>query len=367
MAPLRPETPLLATVLTGLPEEVVEEIIPADEHTRGLLGSTMTLLNDVIGPSIVAFPYYTAAGVPAIMAAFLLYALLNAGTLVLMREMCVRRQIYSFPELCLAALGRPGFMASLLLIFLFNWGGGVASALIIGDVGESLFDNWCSTSEQKHLCTRTNLLVLAYVLGAPLAFFKSIGRFALISSISQLCQMVAILTLVVLTILHGRDRDWHIQDDASHNLWHVQSRVMSAIGGLSYMFACHDMSVHVLTGLRRATPKRWAFISFSVPFMLVIYCVVLGLLGYLFVGPTQNLLSDPAFGDSHIIIGVRTLLLVACTFNIPFNVFMPRMACMGFLQVLLPAWTIKQVGVGLVSCIWMGNCYGQLYGELFWG
>lgn len=319
--------------------ESAEEIVPQTQHVRSLFWSTLNLSNDVVSPSIVAFPYYFGLSLPMVLLALLFYGLLCTYTLMLLRKMCARRQIYTFSELCLVALGRAGFGAALLCVFIFNWGGSVASSLILGDVGMTLLAGWCSQS----FCTRTYLLVAVYVLSAPLAFFKSIGRIAVFSTISQMCQMIAITALIVMTILHAHSLNWTILESSRQDLTTVDPKFLGALGGLSYMYTCHDMSLHVLTSLKNASFKRWSVVSTVVPLMLLVYCGVIGILGFLYVGSTQNLLSDPAFGNRAPIQAVRILMCIACTLNVPFNLFMPRVAVLGLLQAVVPDWTVKQV------------------------
>ena len=98
-----------------------KSIVPQTKHTRNLFWSIVNLGNDVISPSIVAFPYFFGASIPVVVTCLAIYGLVNAYTLVLLRKMCVSRQIYTFSELCLVALGRPGYAVAAASVFIFNW------------------------------------------------------------------------------------------------------------------------------------------------------------------------------------------------------------------------------------------------------
>lgn len=352
-----------------MPKNLRPVIVAQTKHTRGMFGSIANLANDVISPSIVAFPYYFSANVPMLLVFLVLYGLLSAYAAIILRKMCVSHQVYTLAEISLVALGRPGFLLATACVFIFNWGGSIASTLVVGNVGVKLLAEFC----HYRVCDRTNFLLIAYAVAGPLAFFKSMGKFALISTISQLNQIMAITMLIVLVLVLASENHWRPLDPPhqgggnlsfvpdlgvlgdlgrAHNgtsftayFTEVEPRALSAIGGLAYMYTCHDMALHVLTSLKDATARRWRIVACVVPVVFMVFCLLIGLLGLLFVGPSQNLLGSIAFKHGspghYAVLVARACMSIACIVNIPFNQFMPRVAVMGLLQILMPHWTIK--------------------------
>ena len=68
--------------------------------------------------------------------------------------------------------------------------------------------------------------------------------------------------------------------------------------GLSYFFVCQDMAVQVMHSLHNCTAKRWKIVSWVVVSTLTVACVLLGMLGSLFIEPSgdgDNLLNEAQF------------------------------------------------------------------------
>jgi amino acid permease len=307
------------------------------KHTHGLLASTLNLANDVVSPSIVAFPFFFSTSPMLVLAAFVVYSILNSRTLIMLHQLSLHTEVYSLAELSFLAQGRTFFGFTLLCMFLFNWGSGVASALVFADVMMSLLHEWVS---------RTVIMCICFGVVAPLAYFKSIGRFAVLSSISQMSQLAAISLLLVVCVFHAHTNGWHMVEASRDGIWDVHLSTLGAIGGISFMFTCHDMSCHVMTGLKNSTAPRWRVVAIAVPAMLTLYCVIIGLLGFLYIGNTSDLLVAKPLGNGIYMKITRALMAFACLFNIPYNVYMPRVAIMSLMQVIAPRWSIKDRSKG---------------------
>jgi amino acid permease len=235
----------------------------------GILMSIWNLINDVIAAGAVALPFLVASGgvflTPILMA---LYCFLCFQSLLLVFELVSRYKVESFPELAQRGLGRAGFVWASACMFIFNWcvtshrylsntfvyhilcvnrGGAVGALIAIGTAVPDLMVNWFPHST-SFWTSRSGIIIGAMCLFGPLSLFKSMRRFAPLSMIGVWAIFglaFCIIGRCVLTYTHAVDA-WPVPTPPVHAWRFYQSSFFPAIGGISYIFTCHDMSIHVL-------------------------------------------------------------------------------------------------------------------------
>ena len=92
--------------------------------------------------------------------------------------------------------------------------------------------------------------------------------------------------------------------------------------------------------LHRSTQKRWAVVAWTVPVSLAVMCVLLGLMGSLFVSGEDDLLDALPDGDPVVTVA-RYLVCLAILCAVPYNIFLPRVALTAILKGFIPRWIVK--------------------------
>eukprot|EP00053_Salpingoeca_punica_P012770 m.114671 g.114671 ORF g.114671 m.114671 type:complete len:465 (-) comp16036_c1_seq1:1340-2734(-) len=308
--------------------------------STNLFFTTINLINDVISVGVISSPYYfSQGGIWITTAAFIFFGILNTYTLGLIYKLSHENGFHNFAEMCHSSLGRAGFIMSCMVIFLLNWGALVAGMQVIGMSAPVLMRDWFG----DHVALRrTNLLVMTTFIFGPVSYFKSVARLSIPSLLNQFFLYLAFLLVIVKVFEAAADG---VQDSGTEALHSAKPLgVLSAVGGVSYLFVCHDFGMNILRVLEDPTPRRWLIVSACTTGGLILVSGLVGICGLLFVGPGDNLLE--AFHSHAPLINVARLSisLAACS-GIAYNVFMPRVAITAVIQLFAPTWTVKLPGV----------------------
>eukprot|EP00047_Mylnosiga_fluctuans_P011713 m.22537 g.22537 ORF g.22537 m.22537 type:complete len:452 (+) comp3766_c0_seq1:150-1505(+) len=305
----------------------------ATKHQHGLFLTIVNLANDDITVGVVATCplYFIQGGLWVTLGALIAYLCLNAYTLQIVHRLVARYHYESFPEMCRGALGRPGFYAACAATFFLNWGSQLIQLLILGNTAPDLL---ADISDTKYF-TRSYVLVGFVLAASPICFFKSVGRLAIPSLLNQIFVMTALSIVLYKTI------EAATQNPLNKDVMEKTSflGVLSAVGGLSYFYVCQDMAVQVMHALKRSTGRRWAIVSWTVPGLLMVMVVLLGLIGSLYLPDSSDLLSAIGSGIPAKI--ARGCIVGAIFCAVPYNTYMPRVAILGVLKDFIPTWTVK--------------------------
>eukprot|EP00047_Mylnosiga_fluctuans_P011714 m.22543 g.22543 ORF g.22543 m.22543 type:complete len:430 (+) comp3766_c0_seq2:545-1834(+) len=203
--------------------------------------------------------------------------------------------------------------------------------LILGNTAPDLL---ADISDTKYF-TRSYVLVGFVLAASPICFFKSVGRLAIPSLLNQIFVMTALSIVLYKTI------EAATQNPLNKDVMEKTSflGVLSAVGGLSYFYVCQDMAVQVMHALKRSTGRRWAIVSWTVPGLLMVMVVLLGLIGSLYLPDSSDLLSAIGSGIPAKI--ARGCIVGAIFCAVPYNTYMPRVAILGVLKDFIPTWTVK--------------------------
>lgn len=138
-------------------------------------------------------------------------------------------------------------------------------------------------------CNRGIVILFLGVAHLPLTFFRNLSSFA-IGSFITVGTVIFITFMVLFTAVTkiGIPDDIPRPDNA-FTFAHLQ--FLSALGGMSYTFVCHDLSFAVFNELQNPTRKRYYFVVNTTMVLTVFVVSTIGLGGY-FLFYDQNIVID---------------------------------------------------------------------------
>jgi len=216
------------------------------------------------------------------------------------------------------------------LMFLYNFGAYLVGLLILATNVPQLLQNWFHASQ---FLQREWILVFSTAIILPFAFFKQLSSFRILSCLS--CLSVLGMTCI-LTYLCVADREeYPIPKQALE--FQVNFRTFSAIGGLSYLFVCHDLSFNVSLDFEDATKKRWRSVVNVTMVLTIIVFMLTGYSGFFMFYensqtnildnlPTRNILADMA----------RICICLNVLLSVPYMIFMPRVSLYAIIALIFP-------------------------------
>jgi sodium-coupled neutral amino acid transporter 11 len=183
--------------------------------------------------------------------------------------------------------------------------------------------------------SRTMILIYITLILLPVVFKKELGEFAIFSF---LCISSIIGIAISLTVVAAQGV--HYEPPPPNPYQFANSRALSALGGLSFIFMCHDLSFNVFGGLKDPIPRRYYTVVFFSMLLVLCTCGMMGVSGYLLFfklnlndGNVLNLLPQ----STTVGIVARLLLTLDLTLSIPYQTFMPRAAITSFFSAALPS------------------------------
>jgi sodium-coupled neutral amino acid transporter 11 len=303
-------------------------------HKTGIFVAVWNLINDILGPGTVGMGQYVAqSGLLLSIVMIVFFGVITTYTLCLVFNLAKRHRRKSMPELSRDAFGNIGFTATCLMIFLFNFGGLCAQFLMAGEIVPQLLVNIFSVN--NFLTSRTAVLIYVTLILSPFAFMRTLSSFAIISFLS-VAGVLSIALIVFYKALIGNSfnpplpSDWKI----------IHPQALSALGGLSYLFVCHDLSFNVFDDLRHSTKKRYYTVVIISMLLTALTTGTVGICGYLLffdlnlkdanvlrLLPQHDLLAN--FG--------RIIFSFNIALSIPYCVFMPRYAITHVVTSIFPS------------------------------
>jgi len=316
----------------------------------GLFFSIWNLINDIISPGTVSMPQVVAqSGLWLAVILFILFGIITTFTICLVYELSRNHLKSSLPELAMKGFGKIGFLMTCVFIFFFNFGGACAQFLMFGQVVPNLLLFIFNDPDNIYLSRNAVLIYLAICL-FPIAMQKKLGSFAFFS-FAAVFSVFGVAAIVMYELLFGPKR--YIPHDPVESLQFVHPHFMSALGTLSYIYVCHDMSLVVVEELRRATRLRYYIVVFVTTALTVACCATMGICGYFLFWDTNlkeaNVLDLFPTNFPAAIVG-RCFLAISLTFSIPFSSFMPRNSIILVFKVLFPKWYNSENGFWAIDC-----------------
>lgn len=299
----------------------------------GFFFSVWNLMNDVVSPGTVGMAQYVAqSGLVLSCVLFLVFGIITSYTLCILYDMAKKYGKKSLPDLAEYGFGKFGYVMTCIFIIIFNFGGTCAQLIMFGQVVPELL--LYLYGEEHFLISRTAVLIYLTICMLPIAFLRDLGDFAIISFISVSC-VLFIAFIVFYKALAGEKFNPPLPSD-----WDlVHPGALSALGGMSYIFVCHDLSFNVFTGLKKSNKVRYYSVVILTMIITIVTCVTIGVCGYLLFFDLNlsnaNVLQLLPRSDILAIIG-RIFLAVCIALSIPYSLFMPRLA---FKFIVVSLWS----------------------------
>jgi len=218
-----------------------------------------------------------------------------------------------------------------LLMFVFNFGGFLGALLMMGTNIPNILRAF--TGSHTIWFSRTYVLTISCAVFLPLSFFKRISSYTINSILS-----ISFLIVLAFMLLYRCIADHHKYPMPENALsFQINLNFLSALGGVSYVFVCHDLSFSVFTGFKGATRKSWYRVTAITMALTVTILLVIGFAGYfMFYQNVQANILDNFPQDDLFANIARILLSLNILTSVPYSVFMPRFSIYSIIVLLFP-------------------------------
>lgn len=343
-------------------------LLPPTEHAGGHSNvkvsakvAVWNLFADVLGPGAVAIPFYIAqSGMAAGILIVLVMALITSVTLDDIFTLHVKTGKKNYPDVARTILGQPGYFIVCFAIFCFNFGGLCGQLMLFGSV---LPDIMIDIFGMHPLFTKTYLLLLGCIIFLPISNIKDLAKFSFVSFVCVSCIFV-ISGLIFFRVVFKASGDYDnpgqgADSDDKSPFAFAHYSLFSALGGLAYIFVCHDLSFNVILSLKQQTSSRYRKVIGATMIGTVATCLIIGVSGYLlfFQQVDANILQNFPQKDIVATVG-RCFLAVGVTFAVPFSCFMPRVSIIAVISAggeRAKKWANSTLGYFLQTCIVLGS------------
>eukprot|EP01098_Paradermamoeba_levis_P001591 TRINITY_DN11867_c0_g1_i1.p1 TRINITY_DN11867_c0_g1~~TRINITY_DN11867_c0_g1_i1.p1 ORF type:complete len:455 (-),score=65.08 TRINITY_DN11867_c0_g1_i1:47-1411(-) len=310
-------------------ENLLEATPESPDASSSFWWVTFNLWNDILGPGMIALPYYArSVGIWLLPPVLLFFSLVTAYTLNTLYYLSKKYRQPSYPELCRYSLGVPGTVVVCIFMFMFNFGGFLGALLMVGTNVPNLLSAFFGESKWF---SRHYVLIFACFLFLPIAFFRKISEYAFTSFLSVVLLLVLTLVLFIRVIFESTP------PADKHTAFHwVGDDFLPAIGGLSYLFVCHDMSFSVFESYHGSTRAKWNRVVLTNMLSTVIVFTILAYSGFFlfYTDCKANVLDN---FDLHDVLAniCRILLSINIMLSVPYSVFIPRVALYSLISLFL--------------------------------
>lgn len=268
----------VVTVTFNQLKESVEGTANEDNSTSSdipgnssVLTASFNFINSIVGAGIIGIPYAIqrcgfVTGV--LMLAFVAYLVYQSVTMLI--DCGVKARKLDFEELAEYLLGRTGYYAALVFMFLFAYGAQVAYLVVIGDtipvVAELFLPDSIFANRNITIALMSTLIVL------PLCLLKDLSSLSWTSMLS----IGADIALVLIVLIAAPAAS------ASEGIKHgevtfLNSSVFVGIGTMSFAFVCQHNSFIVFRTLKEKTSKNWEKVAKGSIFFSFFMCTTLGI------------------------------------------------------------------------------------------
>jgi sodium-coupled neutral amino acid transporter 11 len=191
----------VTTVTFNTPNPVNNEIVISDENVRGkssVVIASFNFINSIVGAGIIGIPAaMEKCGFIFGIIMLLFVACLVYQSVLILIDCGLKTDKLDFEEVAETLLGRKGYYAALISMFLFSYGAQVAYLIIIGDTLPVVFHLFYPNNP---LADRNiTISILAIVIILPLCLLKDLGSL----SWSSLLSIFADVGLVLIVLIVG--------------------------------------------------------------------------------------------------------------------------------------------------------------------
>jgi solute carrier family 38 (sodium-coupled neutral amino acid transporter), member 11 len=236
-----------------------------------VITASFNFINSIVGAGIIGIPYAIqrcgfVSGV--IMLAYVAYLVYQSVTMLI--DCGVKAKKLDFEELAEHLLGRSGYYAALVFMFLFAYGAQVAYLVVIGDtipvvaalfLPDSIFAN-----------RNITIALMSTIIVLPLCLLKDLSSLSWTSMLS----IAADIALVLIVLIAAPAAS------ASEGIKHgevtiLNSSIFVGIGTMSFAFVCQHNSFIVFRTLKEKTSKNWEKVAKGSIFFSFLMCSTLGI------------------------------------------------------------------------------------------
>ena len=260
-----------ASVNAGSSAVMTKNIKPGNSS---IYKASFNFINSIVGAGIIGMPF--AVGECGLIGGIILMigvAMLVARSVKILIECGEREGHLDYEDLANHLLGKRGYYAALMSMFLFAFGAQVAYLIIIGDT--------------IPLLTATNREVVIGTVGLfvvlPLSMLQDMTNL----SYTSFAAITFDLTIIIIVISVAPDaaKKQNISPSLRDGTLRLFSpRLFAGIGTLSFAFVCMHNSFIVYRSLKHRNEANWNKVAYgSVSFCLAV-AMIFGLSGYLSFG-----------------------------------------------------------------------------------
>eukprot|EP00123_Amoebidium_parasiticum_P017618 comp23918_c0_seq1/m.42191 comp23918_c0_seq1/g.42191 ORF comp23918_c0_seq1/g.42191 comp23918_c0_seq1/m.42191 type:complete len:695 (-) comp23918_c0_seq1:288-2372(-) len=315
-----------------------EEEGPIHPYQMSLFFGFFNLVNDIATASIVTIPYYVViSGLP--MGLFMLFflAALGHAMLMVLHRLTLERSLNSFCETCYLAFGMPGYLIAAAAIFVFNYGATFIGGLMM--LAGMLPDILVFLFGQHAIFERTYILLVSIIVLSPLAFKKHMDSFNIISTISVCIAITIVFGVCIHAAMHMLGPD-HPKPAGSLDVFRPKG-MLEGMGGMAYLYACHDLAYHISTTLERNTMKRYGVVAGLSCYVPMAIMAVMSVAAWLVFGDaTEANILDSYARSEPVAVVLRVLLSLNIILNIAYSLYMPRVAILSLIQLRYPEYVL---------------------------
>ncbi|XP_045618735.1 putative sodium-coupled neutral amino acid transporter 11 [Procambarus clarkii] len=284
--------------------------------------TSFNYINSIVGSGVIGMPFALhEAGFGVGLLLLVLVAVITDAALCLMIAVARTAGINTYQDLVRAAFGKPGFVLTSCLQFLYPFISLISYNIIVGDTLTKVLIRVTGISPESVLVRREFIMATTTLLiTLPLSLYRNITRLAKISLVS-VAMIVAIAVAMLVRLATMKDLVPTTED-----AWNFGgSNLASAIGIMSFAFMCHHSSFLVYESLADNTQERWNKVTHISIGSSAILSLVFAVAGYLtFTGYTQgDVFENYCWGDDLMNI-CRGAYAVTILLTFPIECFVAR-------------------------------------------
>jgi solute carrier family 38 (sodium-coupled neutral amino acid transporter), member 11 len=202
------------------------------------------------------------------MLAYVAYLVYQSVTMLI--DCGVKAKKLDFEELAEHLLGRSGYYAALVFMFLFAYGAQVAYLVVIGDtipvVAELFLPDSIFANRNITIALMSTIIVL------PLCLLKDLSSLSWTSMLS----IAADIALVLIVLIAAPSAS--VSEGIKHTeVSIINSSIFVGIGTMSFAFVCQHNSFIVFRTLKEKTSKNWDKVAKGSIFFSFLMCATLGI------------------------------------------------------------------------------------------
>lgn len=264
----------------------------------------MNMTNSILGAGIIGQPLaFRNSGFLGGILVMVGLTILIDWTLVLIVKNSILAQLKSYQDTVNHCFGLVGKIVLLVSISSFAYGGCMAFCVIIGDTIPHVLTAFIPSSITEGIFAwlfSRNVIIVLFTgcISYPLSLNRDISKLAKASGFA----LVGMLTIVVLTVVRAPIISSDLKTKVTGSQWILNGNIFQGISVISFALVCHHNTMFIYQSMRNATLKKFTKLTHISCFISMIFCMVMGINGYLNFGlmTKGNILNNFKSNDNWI-------------------------------------------------------------------